>query len=66
MKNNSKSSQNSVLFESRELKLVTCPHCWTDQRTERDSCYRCGAGFTYFDELEIRKMDPSRWYPCFS
>ena len=41
---------NQVIVESRRSKVVTCPHCWTDQRTERDFCYRCGAEFIYLDE----------------
>jgi hypothetical protein len=39
-----------VMVESRGQKFVTCPHCWTDQRTDRDFCYRCGSAFIYLDE----------------
>jgi predicted amidophosphoribosyltransferase len=41
-----------VFVESRRLKTVTCPHCWTEQRTDRDFCYRCGAAFVYLDKAE--------------
>ena len=40
----------SAAFASRSQKIVTCPHCWTTQRTERDRCYQCGAIFRYRDE----------------
>lgn len=43
---------NYVLIESREQKFVTCPHCWTDQRTDRDFCYRCGAVFKFLFLLD--------------
>lgn len=46
--------RNHVMVESREQKLVTCPHCWTDQRTERNFCYFCGAEFIYRDEQKKR------------
>lgn len=35
---------------SRNQRFITCPHCWTEQRTERDFCYRCGTRFIYLDE----------------
>ncbi len=60
MSNDKKSNQKTVHFKSRRQRFVTCPHCWTDQRTERGFCFRCGAEFIYLDELEIRKMEPSR------
>lgn len=44
-----------VLIPSRTVKSVTCPHCWTDQRTERDFCYHCGAAFHYQDEEQHTK-----------
>jgi len=47
---NLKLKEAAVFIASRSQKLVTCPHCWTDQRTERDFCYRCGAEFVYLDE----------------
>lgn len=40
----------AVLYPSRQVKTVVCPHCWTAQRTERDFCYRCSAPFLYQDE----------------
>jgi hypothetical protein len=39
-----------VMIESRKQRFVTCPHCWTDQRTDRNLCYHCGAVFVYLDE----------------
>lgn len=41
-----------VTFEDRRNTIVSCPHCWTDQRSERDFCYRCGATFVYLNELK--------------
>ena len=43
-----------VMVESREQKFITCPHCWTDQRTDRDFCYGCGAVFFYLNETRNR------------
>jgi len=60
MNKDKRSNQKAVHFESRSQKLVTCPHCWTDQRTERNSCYRCGAEFIYLDEGFTANMEPSR------
>lgn len=40
----------SVAFATRPRLAVTCPHCWTDQRSNRDICYRCGISFHYLDE----------------
>lgn len=51
---NMKKTNPIVFVESRRLKTVTCPHCWTEQRTERDFCYRCGAVFAYLDEAGKR------------
>lgn len=45
-------NRSCILINSRSQKSLTCPHCWTDQRTERDFCYRCGAVFVYLDELK--------------
>ena len=50
--NKSKNQAKQVIVPSREVKILTCPYCWTDQRTERDFCYRCGAGFIYLDEVK--------------
>lgn len=47
-----KTDGKQVMVESRKLGFLTCPHCWTDQRTERNFCYFCGAGFIYRDEQE--------------
>lgn len=47
-----KTYRNYIMAGSREQKVITCPHCWTDQRTDRDFCYRCGAVFLYQDELD--------------
>lgn len=41
-----------VLLQTRPAIFVTCPHCWTDQRAERDTCFRCGARFVYAEEAE--------------
>ena len=41
---------SDILLPSRGVKTLTCPHCWTAQRTERDFCCRCGAAFRYLDE----------------
>lgn len=43
-------NNNPVIVNTRQQKTVTCPYCWTEQRTERDFCYRCGAAFIYLDE----------------
>jgi predicted amidophosphoribosyltransferase len=43
-----------VMVESRKQRFVTCPHCWTEQRTERNFCYFCGAEFVYLDEQKKR------------
>jgi len=56
MNKEKKSNKKAVHFESRSQKLVTCPYCWTDQRAERDHCYRCGAEFLYLDELIICRI----------
>lgn len=60
MNRGKKSNNKAVHFESRKQKLVTCPYCWTDQRTERDSCFRCGAKFIYLEEGFTAKIEPSR------
>lgn len=52
MENKNTAGNNFVTVYSREQGFVTCPHCWTDQRTDRDFCYRCGAVFIYKDELK--------------
>ena len=52
--NKTEPDKNHVMIESRGQKLVTCPYCWTDQRTGRDFCYCCGAVFLYRDE-QIKK-----------
>ena len=43
-------NKKTVVVPSRSQKFVTCPRCWTDQRTDRDFCYQCGAEFLYRDE----------------
>ncbi|MDF2656465.1 MAG: hypothetical protein K0R19_2939 [Bacillota bacterium] len=40
----------NVRFASRKQKVVTCPYCWTDQRSSRNFCYCCGAAFVFLDE----------------
>ncbi len=55
MDGKARSNRNHIMLESRKQKFVTCPYCWTDQRTERDFCYRCGAEFIYRDEQEQKK-----------
>ena len=42
----------TAVFDSREEKSVVCPHCWTEQRTDREFCYHCGARFVYLDEAQ--------------
>ena len=37
-------------FASRKQKIVSCPFCWTDQRSSRNFCYACGATFSFLDE----------------
>lgn len=54
----------SVIVKSRAQKYVTCPHCWTDQRTERDFCYRCGAAFVYLDEAANRTSRAGKSNPA--
>lgn len=49
-----KADMKCVMVESRRQKFIACPHCWTEQRTERDFCYRCGAEFVYLDEAKKR------------
>jgi len=49
-----KTNINNVMVESRKQRFITCPHCWTDQRTERNFCYRCGAEFVYLEETGKR------------
>lgn len=50
IKNKIMADHRYVMIESRGQKFITCPHCWTDQRTDRDFCYRCGASFFYLNE----------------
>jgi len=50
MNRNKNTKEKQVIVKSRSIKIITCPYCWTDQRTERDFCYRCGAGFIYLDD----------------
>lgn len=52
--NKRKTYNNYVMVESREQKFITCPHCWTDQRTDRDFCYGCGAEFIFLDEQDVK------------
>lgn len=52
MNRNHSPSKQHVLFQTRKDRIVTCPYCWTDQRTERNFCYQCGAGFSYGDEAK--------------
>lgn len=45
-------ANGDVAFATRPRIALTCPHCWTEQRAERSRCYRCGAGFIYWDEQD--------------
>lgn len=56
MKTNDLLNKNQVFIPSRRQRLIACPYCWTDQRTDRDFCYRCGAEFTYLDEADSGKQ----------
>lgn len=56
-------NKNNVIVESRSMKVITCPHCWTDQRTERDFCYRCGAEFIYLSTACIALPQSERSRP---
>ncbi|MBR0596815.1 hypothetical protein [Sinanaerobacter chloroacetimidivorans] len=47
-----KDSNHDAFCFSRKCRTVTCPHCWTDQRADRNFCYRCGIKFMYADENE--------------
>lgn len=40
----------TVFFETRNEAMLSCPHCWTEQRSDRDFCYQCGAHFHFTDE----------------
>lgn len=44
----------TAVFASRDVKVVTCPHCWTEQHTERNFCYHCGARFVFRDEVKAK------------
>lgn len=39
----------AVWFGNRPPHAVVCPVCWTHQRPDRESCYRCGARFVFDD-----------------
>lgn len=39
-----------VMFTTRPRVAVTCPLCWTEQRSRRNTCYHCEARFVYADE----------------
>lgn len=41
-----------AVFESRKPGIITCPHCWTEQHSDRDCCYQCAAPFVFLDECE--------------
>lgn len=60
MNTDKKTNNQAVHFESRMQNLITCPYCWTDQRTERNFCFGCGAEFLYLDESLTAKIEPSR------
>lgn len=60
MNKDKRANPKTVYFESRRQRFATCPYCWTDQRTERDLCYRCSAEFVYLDEDFTANMEPSR------
>jgi len=47
----------SVAFATRPRVSVSCPHCWTDQRSNRDTCYRCGVSFHYLDEQPFKGIE---------
>jgi predicted amidophosphoribosyltransferase len=51
--NKKMTDNNFVMVDSRDEGFVACPHCWTDQRTDRDFCYRCGTAFIYKDESKV-------------
>lgn len=67
MHEKTESDRKHVMVESRKQKFVTCPHCWTEQRTERNFCYFCGAEFIYRDEQDKKvKMTQAIQLPiCF-
>lgn len=44
--------QRTVHFSQRPSVVVTCPLCCTEQRAERDRCYRCGAVFVFISETK--------------
>lgn len=46
-----------VAFATRPAVLVSCPCCWTDQRANRNRCWRCEAQFVFLDEQEENRQD---------
>jgi len=50
----------SIAFTTRPLVSVTCPRCWTDQRSDRNICYCCGGAFLYLDEQPSTRIDLQR------
>lgn len=51
-------------FPGRPPIALTCPHCWTEQRAERNRCYRCGAEFCFDDEAELPNREEERNRNC--
>ncbi|MDL2317765.1 hypothetical protein LJC74_01545 [Eubacteriales bacterium OttesenSCG-928-A19] len=52
--------KRAVCLKARPRTTVTCPHCWTRQRSDRAKCYRCEASFIYLDEMTVG----TRRIPC--
>ncbi len=44
------SKRRHLLFEERPAVALTCENCWTEQRSDRDLCYRCGTPFVFKNE----------------
>jgi hypothetical protein len=49
--------EGGVVFATRPRISVTCPRCWTEQRSERNLCYRCDAPFIYLDERQAKETN---------
>ena len=39
-----------AVFPQRPPVAVTCPNCWKEQRSVRNSCWCCGTQFFYESE----------------
>jgi hypothetical protein len=44
------SDKHEVKFESRKMESVRCPCCYAIQKSDRNSCFKCGSVFVYEDE----------------